>query len=141
MTIVKRITTWLIMNVAKAYCGLWYSVRCRLLRRNADLDYHIFPLNMPEGTRVPFFAKVVESNSMYEKTSAVKIGNVCIRYTIEKLVKLSDVAQLNSSEPVSSIKNTLIKYQDKIAHRNSSVTQTLTNEEKDEYGRKVNLKY
>ena len=141
MIIVNNVMMFIIMNVAKAYCGLWYFLRCRLFRRNLDLDYHVFTLDMPLNSGVPFFAKVVESNSMYEKTSAVKIGKVCIRYTIEKLVKLSDVAQLNSSEPVSSIKNTLIKYQDKIAHRNSSETLTLTSQETDEYGRKVNLKY
>jgi hypothetical protein len=140
MTIVKRITTWLIMNVAKAYCGLWYSVRCRLLRRNADLDYHIFPLNMPEGNDVPFFSKVVESNSAYEKTSAVKIGNVCIRYSIEKSVRLSDVAELNSSEPEQTINQALITYPKKKAHRTSSVVQLKNyREENDVYNRQNNL--
>ena len=141
MTIVDNVIMTLIMNVAKAYCGLWYFLRCRLFRRNLDLDYHVFILTMPKNSGVPFFAKVVESNSMYEKTSAVKIGNVCIRYTIEKLVKLSDVAQLNSSEPKHSIENILVQYRDTKAHHNPSVTLTSTSKEIDEYGRKVNLKY
>ena len=136
MTIVERI----IMNVAKAYCGLWYFLRCRLLRRNLDLDYHIFTLNMPEGNDVPFFAKVVESNSAYEKTSAVKIGNVCIRYTIEKLVRLSDVAELNSTEPEIIIRHTLINYLHNKSHHNPSIIQTRT-KDNDDRNKQVNLKY
>lgn len=140
MTIVERIIMMLIMNVAKAYCGLWYFLRCRLLRRNLDLDYHIFTLDMPEGNDAPFFAKVVESNSAYEKTSAVKIGNVCIRYTIEKLVRLSDVAELNSTEPEIIIRHTLINYLNKQAHHNPSIIQTRT-KENDDNSKQVNLKY
>jgi hypothetical protein len=136
MTIVERI----IMNVAKAYCGLWYFLRCRLLRRNLDLDYHIFTFDMPEGNDVPFFAKVVESNSAYEKTSAVKIGNVCIRYTIEKLVRLSDVAELNSTEPEIIIRHTLINYLHNQSHHNPSIIQTRT-KDNDDRSKQVNLKY
>jgi hypothetical protein len=141
MTIVERIIMMLIMNVAKAYCGLWYFLRCRLLRRNLDLDYHIFTFDMPEGNDVPFFAKVVESNSAYEKTSAVKIGNVCIRYTIEKLVRLSDVAELNSTEPEIIIRHTLINYLNKQAHHNPSIIQTKTKDNNDDWRKQVNLKY
>jgi hypothetical protein len=140
MTIVERIIMMLIMNVAKAYCGLWYFLRCRLLRRNLDLDYHIFTLDMPEGNDVPFFAKVVESNSIYEKTSAVKIGNVCIRYTIEKLVRLSDVADLNSTNPEIIIKHTLSNYLHNQAHHNPSIIQTRT-KDNDDRSKQVNLKY
>jgi hypothetical protein len=59
---------------------------------------------------------------------------------IEKLVRLSDVAELNSTEPEIIIRHTLINYLNKQAHHNPSIIQTRT-KENDDNSKQVNLKY
>jgi len=121
MSIVNKITTFVIMTVAKAYCGTWYFARCRLFRRINDMDYHIFPIEPVDG--VSFFSKVVEKNTMTEKTSSVKIGNVNIRYTFEKSAKASDIALLNEPSPEAVIATALVNYPKVKTNHNPTVVK------------------
>jgi len=120
MSIVNKITTFVIMTIAKAYCGTWYFARCRLFRRIDDFDYHISQLDNTDG--LPFFNKVVEVNNLYEKTQSVKIGKVNVRYTFEKSAKASDV-KLFVENPTATITCALTEFPDKKLHHNSSVVK------------------
>ena len=71
MSILSKITTFVIMKLSEVYCRNWYNIRCRLFRRIDDFDYHISQLENTDG--LPFFNKVVEVNNLYEKTQSVKI--------------------------------------------------------------------
>ena len=66
---------------------------------------------------------------------------VCIRYTIEKLVRLSDVADLNSTNPEIIIKHTLSNYLHNQAHHNLSIIKNNTKDNNDDRRKQVNLKY
>lgn len=96
----SSVMTTFVKIVANLYCWIWYRLRCRLFRRIDDLSYHIFdlrdsyPSNYAYNSAmkgIPFFQKIIEWNNEYEKTVCIKIGSVCVRYSLEKTTKVSDL--------------------------------------------------
>lgn len=138
MSIVKTLTTNVIMTVANAYCWTWKLARCRLVRRISDFDYHIFPLDNTEGLKT--FAKVIETNNKFEKTQSVKIGNVAIRYTFEKTAKAGDIALLAESNPEAVIATALTTFpKKKLSHQTSVVNIKNYRKETDDFDRQSTL--
>lgn len=121
MSIVSKITTFVIMMFAKAYCGLWYFGRCRLFRRINDFEYHIYSADPEDG--VKFFDKVIIIDTPLEKSSSVKIGNVYIRYSFEKSAKASDIVSLSETNPEATIATALVNYPKVKKNHNSSVVK------------------
>lgn len=79
----------IIMMLAYSFCYVWHKVRCRAFRRIDDFNYHVFAIDA--NPQLPFFKKIIEINNIFEKTVSVKIAGVCIRFSIDKTLKHSDV--------------------------------------------------
>tara|TARA_X000001382_G_scaffold26517_1_gene17000 strand:+ start:3870 stop:4253 length:384 start_codon:yes stop_codon:yes gene_type:complete len=79
----------IIMMLAYSFCYVWHKVRCRAFRRIDDFNYHVFAIDA--NPQLPFYKKIVEINNVFEKTVSVKIADVCIRFSIDKTLKHSDV--------------------------------------------------
>lgn len=79
----------IIMMLAYSFCYVWHKVRCRAFRRIDDFNYHVFAIDA--NPQIPFFKKIIEINNIFEKTVSVKIAGVCIRFSIDKTLKHSDV--------------------------------------------------
>ena len=79
----------IIMMLAFTYCNVWHKLRCRAFRRIDDFNYHVFTIGKIPNSK--FFMKKVEVNNDFEKTVSVKIGNVCVRYSVDKTIKNGDV--------------------------------------------------
>ena len=138
MSIVKTLTTNVIMTVAKAYCWTWKLARCRLMRRISDFDYHVFPLDSTEGLKT--FEKVIEVNNQFEKTQSVKIGGVAVRYTFEKTAKAGDINLLSASNPEAEIKYALTTFpKKKLSHQTSVVNINNYRKETDDFDRQSSL--
>ena len=89
----KPITAF-VMKLAELGCSIWYYGRCKLWRQISDFDYYVFDLRSQypneivykhELSSLPFYSKTVEADDEYERTSSVKIGDCCIRYTFNKI--------------------------------------------------------
>ena len=79
----------IIMIGAFGYWNVWHRLRCQLFRRIEDFNYHVFAI--PQIPKAKYFQKIVEVNNDFEKTVSVKIGNVCIRYSFDKVIRHGDV--------------------------------------------------
>ncbi len=79
----------IIMMLAFTYCNVWHKLRCRTFRRIDDFNYHVFTISKIPNSK--FYMKKTEVNNDFEKTVSVKIGNVCVRYSIDKTIKHGDV--------------------------------------------------
>ena len=97
--------TQIVMVLAGLYCKLVYFFRCRL-RNKSDFNYFITNLRLqyPKGElgdiaigRIPFFQKVVLVNDELERTCAIKIGNVSIKYSFDKTQKKQEVFLFDDS--------------------------------------------
>ena len=87
-----------IMLVAMIVCRLVHKVRCQsFLRRVEDFSYEVKPLK--ETKNLPFFKKQIIVSNDWEKSTALKIGDVCIKYSFDTLVKYRDVRDTEITEP------------------------------------------
>ena len=93
-TIINKI----IMVVAMVVCRVVHKVRCRsFLRRVDDFSYEVKTLKNTKN--LPFITKKNLVSDEYEKSRALKIGDVCIRYSFDKLIKYLDVRDVELTEP------------------------------------------
>lgn len=93
-TIINKI----IMVVAMVVCRVVHKVRCRsFLRRVDDFSYEVKTLKNTKN--LPFITKKNLVSNEYEKSRALKIGDVCIRYSFDKLIKYLDVRDVEITEP------------------------------------------
>ena len=93
-TIINKI----IMVVAMVVCKVVHKVRCRsFLRRVDDFSYEVKTLKNTKN--LPFITKKNLVSNEYEKSRALKIGDVCIRYSFDKLIKYLDVRDVEITEP------------------------------------------
>ena len=82
----NTITNKTIMVVAMLICKVVHKVRCQsFLRRVEDFSYEVKPLK--ETKNLPFFKKQIIVSNDWEKSIALKIGDICIKYSFDKLVK------------------------------------------------------
>jgi len=119
--------TQMLMVLAETYCKLWYFLRCRL---GSKSDFNYFVENLrdeyPKGelgdiaiSKLPFFKKVIVANNELERTCAVKIGHIKIKYSFDKTQKEKDVLLFDDS-PRWEIARALLKMT-KQTHHNASV--------------------
>jgi len=97
--------TQTLMVLAETYCYLWYFFRCRL-RNKSDFNYFVENLRNenPKGnlgdeaiSQLPFFKKVVVHDDELERTCAVKIGHVKIKYSFDKTQKEKQILLFDDS--------------------------------------------
>lgn len=87
-----------IMVVAMVVFRLVHKVRCQsFLRRVEDFSYEVKPLKGVKN--LPFFKKQIIVSNDWEKSIALKIGGICIKYSFDKLVKYRDVRDTEITEP------------------------------------------
>lgn len=115
----------IIMMFAFTYCNLWHKLRCRTFRRIDDFNYHVFAI--PQMPNQNFIKKKVEVNNLFEKTVSVKIGNVCVRYSVDKTIKNGDVT--GNEVPSWVIKNAITTVH-KNKHHNFTVLNITNKREK-----------
>ena len=119
--------TQMLMVLAETYCKLWYFLRCRL---GSKSDFNYFVKNLrdqyPLGELgdhamfgLPFFQKVVLEDNEFERSCAVKIGQVSIEYSFDKTQKEQKILLLDDS-PRWEIARALLKMT-KQTHHNASV--------------------
>ena len=93
-TIINKI----IMVVAMMVCRVIHKVRCRsFLRRIEDFSYEVKTLKNTK--KLPFIKKQIIVSNDWEKSTALKIGGVCIKYSFDKLIKYLDVRDVEITEP------------------------------------------
>ena len=93
-----KISNKIIMVVAMVICRVVHKVRCRsFLRRVDDFSYEVKTLKNTKN--LPFITKKNLVSDEYEKSRALKIGDVCIRYSFDKLIKYLDVRDVELTEP------------------------------------------
>ena len=111
-----KFMTQIVMVLAGIYCRLVFFFRCRL-RNKSDFDYFITDLRLqyPQGEigdvaigKLPFFQKMVIVNDELERTCAVKIGHVNIKYSFDKTQKKQQVLLFDDS-PRWEIARTLLQ--------------------------------
>ena len=86
------------MVVAMIVCRVIHKVRCRsFLRRIEDFSYEVKPLKNTKN--LPFIKKQIIVSNDWEKSTALKIGGVCIKYSFDKLIKYLDVRDVEITEP------------------------------------------
>jgi len=86
------------MVVAMLICKVVHKVRCQsFLRRVEDFSYEVKPLKGVNN--LPFFKKQIIVSNDWEKSTALKIGDVCIKYSFDTLVKYRDVRDTEITEP------------------------------------------
>ena len=86
------------MVVAMIVCRVVHKVRCRsFLRRIEDFSYEVKTLKNTKN--LPFIKKKIIVSNDWEKSSALKIGGVCIKYSFDKLIKYLDVRDVEITEP------------------------------------------
>ena len=122
--------TKVIMTIARLSCKVWYIARCKLWRNISDFDYYVFDLRSQypneivykhELSSLPFYSKTVEADDEYERTSSVKIGDCCIRYTFNKirrqgLIETTEVIPLwKDFDPYKSYLENVVQ-QTKLSH-------------------------
>lgn len=87
MQTLNKITVALIsmvMNVIK-------TLRCRtFLRRTNDLTYDVFLLDEKYAVGTNYYVKKLMLDNEYERTTAIKLGNICVSYSIDKFVLSSN---------------------------------------------------
>jgi len=97
--------TQMLMVLAETYCKLWYFLRCRLGNKS-DFNYFVENLRdeYPKGelgdiaiSKLPFFKKVIVANNELERTCAVKIGHIKIKYSFDKTQKEKNVLLFDDS--------------------------------------------
>ena len=119
--------TQMLMVLAETYCKLWYFFRCGL-RNKSDFNYFVKNLRdqYPLGELgdhamfgLPFFQKVVLEDNEFERSCAVKIGQVSIEYSFDKTQKEQKILLLDDS-PRWEIARALLKMT-KQTHHNASV--------------------
>jgi len=94
----RTITNKIIMVVAMIVCRVVHKVRCRsFLRRIEDFSYEVKPLKNTKN--LPFIKKQIIVSNDWEKSTALKIGGVCIKYSFDKLIKYLDVRDVEITEP------------------------------------------
>ena len=94
----RTISNKIIMVVAMVVCRVVHKVRCRsFLRRVDDFSYEVKTLKNTKN--LPFITKKNLVSNEYEKSRALKIGDVCIRYSFDKLIKYLDVRDVEITEP------------------------------------------
>ena len=100
-----KFMTQIVMVLAGIYCRLVFFFRCRL-RNKSDFDYFITDLRLqyPQGEigdvaigKLPFFQKMVIVNDELERTCAMKIGHVNIKYSFDKTQKKQQVLLFDDS--------------------------------------------
>ena len=108
--------TQMLMVLAETYCKLWYFLRCRLGNKS-DFNYFVENLRdeYPKGelgdiaiSQLPFFKKVVVANDELERTCAVKIGHVKIKYSFDKTQRKKQILLFDDS-PRWEIARTLLR--------------------------------
>ena len=108
--------TQTLMVLAETYCYLWYFFRCRI-RNKSDFNYFVDNLRneYPKGelgdtaiSQLPFFKKVVVHDDELERTCAVKIGHVKIKYSFDKTQREQKVLLFDDS-PRWEIASALLK--------------------------------
>ena len=94
----RTISNKIIMVVAMIVCRVIHKVRCRsFLRRIEDFSYEVKPLKNTKN--LPFIKKQIIVSNDWEKSTALKIGGVCIKYSFDKLIKYLDVRDVEITEP------------------------------------------
>ena len=97
--------TQMLMVLAETYCKLWHYFRCGL-RNKSDFNYFVKNLRdqYPLGELgdhamfgLPFFQKVVLEDNEFERSCAVKIGQVSIEYSFDKTQKEPKILLLDDS--------------------------------------------
>ena len=125
MSINKRMTRS-IKVMAELYCYCWKFIRWRLPERKDDFDYFVYDLREQYPTPVlatialaksKFFEKKVILNNDFEKTTSIKIGDVCIRYSFDKTIKQSNYIEPEPNWQVATTLYRLLRQ----AHHNASV--------------------
>ena len=122
--------TKLVMKLAEFGCSVWYYGRCKLWRQISDFDYYVFDLRSQypnqlvykhEVADLPIISKTIETDDEYERTSTVKIGDCCIRYTFNKirrqgLIETTEVIPLwKDFDPYKSYLENVVQ-QTKLSH-------------------------
>lgn len=93
-----KISNKIIMVVAMVICRVVHKVRCRsFLRRVEDFSYEVKTLSNTK--KLPFIKKQIIVSNDWEKSTALKIGGVCIKYSFDKLIKYLDVRDVEITEP------------------------------------------
>ena len=130
--------TQTLMVLAETYCYLWYFFRCRI-RNKSDFNYFVENLRneYPKGnlgdeaiSQLPFFKKVVVHDDELERTCAVKIGHVKIKYSFDKTQREQKVLLFDDS-PRWEIARQLLKMT-AIRHHNASVLKFSDKHRKEE---------
>lgn len=94
----RTIGNKIIMVVAMVVCRVVHKVRCRsFLRRVEDFSYEVKTLKNTK--KLPFIKKQIIVSNDCEKSTALKIGGVCIKYSFDKLIKYLDVRDVEITEP------------------------------------------
>ena len=94
----RTIGNKIIMVVAMVICRVIHKVRCRsFLRRIEDFSYEVKTLKNTK--KLPFIKKQIIVSNDWEKSTALKIGGVCIKYSFDKLIKYLDVRDVEITEP------------------------------------------
>ena len=130
--------TQTLMVLAETYCYLWYFFRCRI-RNKSDFNYFVENLRdeYPKGelgdtaiNQLPFFKKVVVQDDDLERSCAVKIGHVKIKYSFDKTQREQKVLLFDDS-PRWEIARQLLKMT-AIRHHNASVLKFSDKHRKEE---------
>ena len=94
----RTIRNKIIMVVAMIICRAIHKVRCQsFLRCIEDFSYEVKTLKNTK--KLPFIKKQIIVSNDWEKSTALKIGGVCIKYSFDKLIKYLDVRDVEITEP------------------------------------------
>ena len=138
--------TQMLMVLAETYCKLWHYFRCGL-RNKSDFNYFVKNLRdqYPLGELgdhamfgLPFFQKVVLEDNEFERSCAVKIGQVSIEYSFDKTQKEPKILLLDDS-PRWEIARQLLKMTMQQNH-NASVLKFSKQHRKEKDGSVINRK-
>ena len=139
-----KLTTQTIWVLAHWYCKLWYFFRCTI-RRKSDFDYFIKNLSKQyEDPMIAvfslfncrFFNKEVIVDDELERSCAVKIGDVEVVYSFDKLKRKPTNLILLDDSPEWEIARALLEMT-KTSHHNASVLEFSKQhrKEKESYGK------
>ena len=110
------------MVIAKIILKGIYISRCRLFRRIEDFNYEVKVYK--SDNKLPFYIKKVIVKNEFEKSVAIKIENVVIKYSFDKLIKYLDVRdvepteqEFNDNVAIALAKNTIK------SHNNATIIQ------------------
>ena len=114
-----RTVNKIIVAVVSMVMSMIKTLRCRtFLRRTHDFNYDVFLLEEKYAVGTNYYVRKLMLDNEFERTTAIKLGDICISYSIDKFILAGETQKFNHVYANVLARDTIRSH-----HGNSTVIQ------------------